>query len=395
MSSISEIKKYDVIVCGGGIAGISAAIAAARQGMKTAIVEKQCLLGGLATSGLIYIYLPLDDGYGRQLTGGISEEMIRKCSQYGPFDLPEKWGGISGGNPGVSQARFQCCFSPAGFTLVLDKMLLEAKVDLWLDSTIYDVEMNEKQLRGIYVYNSSGRSKLYAESFVDATGGAFVLQMAGAEVFYEKNYCTPWFMEKSENARHFHFSGALHVQCAGLMNKEEFLQKNCHKGKETTNFVRKSWELIRARYDDGKFLQKKKNYPVHLPAMPQIRKIAAVKCRKMLDSCDHNTHFEDSIGLAGDWRQPGPVWETPFDALVPQNVEGVFVAGRCMGALNDAWEVYRVIPVAAMTGEVAGIAAAFCAKKHCSTHEIDYKTIQDALRKKSVLLYKTELKKSE
>lgn len=73
---------YDVVVCGAGIAGVAAAIAAARQGARTALIEKQCLLGGLATSGLIYIYLPLCDGNGRQLTFGLSEEMLNRCVEY-------------------------------------------------------------------------------------------------------------------------------------------------------------------------------------------------------------------------------------------------------------------------------------------------------------------------
>ena len=89
---------YDVVVVGAGVAGIAAALAAARRGHKTALVEKQTLIGGLATSGLIYIYLPLDDGYGHQVIKGISEEMLKRCVEYGPFDVPEKWGGVIGGN---------------------------------------------------------------------------------------------------------------------------------------------------------------------------------------------------------------------------------------------------------------------------------------------------------
>ena len=107
-------KNYDVAVCGAGIAGVAAAVAAARQGMNTVLIEKQCLLGGLATSGLIYIYLPLCDGYGNQIMKGLTEEMLRRSTEYGPFDVPEKWGGPKNGYPGIGGDRFQCCFSPAG-----------------------------------------------------------------------------------------------------------------------------------------------------------------------------------------------------------------------------------------------------------------------------------------
>ena len=66
-------KKYDVIVIGGGVAGVSAALAASRQQKNVALIEKQCFLGGLATSGLITIYLPLCDGKGHQVSFGIAE----------------------------------------------------------------------------------------------------------------------------------------------------------------------------------------------------------------------------------------------------------------------------------------------------------------------------------
>ena len=99
--SVNGKIKYDIVVCGAGVAGIASAIAAARLGKRVALIEKQCLIGGLATSGLIYIYLPLCDGRGKQLIGGIADEMIRRCTEYGPFDIPEKFGGPAGGNPGI------------------------------------------------------------------------------------------------------------------------------------------------------------------------------------------------------------------------------------------------------------------------------------------------------
>ena len=75
-----ETKVYtscDVLVCGGGFAGIAAALAAARQGKKVMLLEKQYMLGGLATAGLITIYLPLCDGLGRQVSFGLAEELLR------------------------------------------------------------------------------------------------------------------------------------------------------------------------------------------------------------------------------------------------------------------------------------------------------------------------------
>lgn len=373
-------KSYDVVVCGAGVAGIAAAVSAARKGMKTALIEKQCLLGGLATSGLIYIYLPLCDGFGNQIIHGIAEEMLRRSVEYGPFDVPERWGGPAGGNPGIAGDRYQCCFSPAGFTLTLDKMLEEAGVDLWLDSMVIGAETEDGTLRSITVANASGQVKVEGKCFIDATGGAFVVEMAGGKIFRHINYVSPWVIEMAEDNSHFHFTESLHVGGAGALT-EEFLYPDCSTGKLVTDFVRKSWELLRKGYDKFSVEQRKKNYPVHLAAMPQFRKIGRIDAICTFDGNDHEKRFKDSVGLASDWRKPAVPWDTPYGALVPKDVKGVLAAGRCIGADGEAWEVYRVIPTAAMTGEIAGIAASIAVNDDVTPEHVDYKKLKQALPK--------------
>ena len=75
--------SYDVIVVGGGIAGVGAALAARRSGCRVLLVEKSIMLGGLATLGFIAIYLPLCDGRGKKVTGGIAEELLHLSIKYG------------------------------------------------------------------------------------------------------------------------------------------------------------------------------------------------------------------------------------------------------------------------------------------------------------------------
>lgn len=89
------MKYFDVAVCGGGIAGVAAALAASRRGKKVILVEKQCILGGLATAGLIYIYLPVSDNRDVKIAGGLSAEW-RYCGyriyvpqSYGKNNHPE------------------------------------------------------------------------------------------------------------------------------------------------------------------------------------------------------------------------------------------------------------------------------------------------------------------
>ena len=375
--------RYDIIVAGAGIAGIASAVAAARQGKKVALVEKQNLIGGLATSGLIFVYLPLCDGMGHQVTFGLAEEMLKRCVNYGPFDLPEEWGGPEGGKA-VPSKRFASYFSPAGFTLELDKMLREAGVDLWLDTLVTDVKCDEKgKIASVYVSNMSGNGEISADCFIDATGCAALIRRAGGACYTDDNFVTPWWMQNAPGEKHYYFNDSIHIQTYDVRTPE-FASDDPMSGKSHTSFTRRAWQIIREQYD--KFYAEMPNgrvtnYPLHLPAMPQFRKIARIDAVTMLGDDQYGRYFEDSIGLYGDWRKRGFVWETPYGTLIPKDVKGVLAAGRCMGCKDEAWEVFRVIPAAAMTGEVSGIAASMCIDRKCEPADLDVKALQKELAK--------------
>ena len=118
-----ETGYYDVVVCGGGIAGISAAVAAARHGAKVLLLEREYALGGLATLGLVTIYLPLCDGTGRQVCFGLAEELLRLSISNGIEDLycPE-WL-ESGSEEERKKTRFQVRYNPYVFAIEAEKLL--------------------------------------------------------------------------------------------------------------------------------------------------------------------------------------------------------------------------------------------------------------------------------
>ena len=113
-NQVSVAGAYDVIVVGGGIAGVSAALAARRSGCSVLLIEKSVVLGGLATLGFIAIYLPLCDGRGRKVSAGISEELLRLSIKYGYNDLPSEW---SRWKRRRLVPALQHCFFPAGIHL--------------------------------------------------------------------------------------------------------------------------------------------------------------------------------------------------------------------------------------------------------------------------------------
>ena len=137
--------SFDVLIAGAGVAGVAAALECARSGMKTALVEKTILPGGLATSGLIYAYLPLCDGNGRQVTFGIAEELLHLSLRYGPGDVPPNWRR----ERNAPEARRYCVvFSPASFVLALDEALAEAGVEVTFDTLVTGAVVRQPRCRG-------------------------------------------------------------------------------------------------------------------------------------------------------------------------------------------------------------------------------------------------------
>ena len=89
--SIPVKKAYDVIVCGGGVAGVAAAVSAANNGLSTLLLEKSNILGGLGTLGLINLFVPMCNGRGKQIIFGLAEKWLRMSATLGWDTIPEEW----------------------------------------------------------------------------------------------------------------------------------------------------------------------------------------------------------------------------------------------------------------------------------------------------------------
>lgn len=388
-------KKYDIVVAGAGIAGCAAALAAARRGHRTALIERQTLIGGLATSGMILHYLPLCDGCGHQVTFGLAEELLKRSLQFSPFDLPVCWGG-SGQKTTSRPDRYEALFSPAGFVLALDEVLLEAGVDLWLDTQIGQVFTDsENTVQAVEAVNVSGQTTISAQCFVDATGSASIVHGAGGRVEKEENILSVWFMQNCplpEENKRYNLCGNLHIKSLNA-TWEKVSDNGATSGKNTTAYTRQCWAEIRKYYQESYSAASDRftHFPVSLPAMADFRKIAAAAGKEKITGDDELKRRESSVAIAADWRKPGPVWETPFGALVPEKIRGVFTAGRCIDATGDGWEIFRVIPACAATGEAAGIAASLTLEKNCNTHDLAYQDVQQQLRQLNIPLHIDEV----
>lgn len=386
-------KEYEIVVAGGGIAGVAAAVEAARRGFRTALVEKTVFLGGLATAGLINFYQALCDGNGHQVTFGLAEELLHRSILYGPGEVPSGW---RSENNAPEERRYTTLFSPASLVMALDEILQQAGVEVWFDTLICDVEQSESLLTGIVVENESGRGVIRAGEFIDASGSALLFRRCGAVCYDTDNFPSLWEFEFRQG-RLERFVGVVSGggEISPLLTESELTEVGLSReilaqerrgisGRLVSEMVQTTRRYLRKRYQKAYAAgtsDRHTHYPVLLPTMPQLRKIYAIHGRHTLDDSDVLHHFSDSVGLVADWRKPGIVREVPYSSLcAAAGPDNLLAAGRCIAAVEGAWEVTRVIQAAAMTGQVAGAAAALSRTNACHVCELDPVLLQEELR---------------
>ncbi len=370
---ITERESYDVIVIGGGIAGVSAAVAAARKGVSVLLVEKNVNLGGLATSGLISWYEPLCDGKGNQLIYGIAEELIKLSIKYSFDSLSEKWNGSVKFDERKNQ-RYSTFYSPTVFTLALDEFVEENGVRLRLDTLGVAPLMEGNFCKGIICESVGGKEFFGAKVVIDASGTAVVMERAGVPTVEGENfmsYVAQGFdvddaerLAENKNICAFRRWIGVGSDMEGNGHPEEMKRLKGTTADAVTEFV---------MYGKRKLLQRLKTKDrnsfdiMTLPDMPQYRTIRRIVGKTDFCAID-GQKFEDSIGNCGDFRDKGigNHYQIPFGALYNTEFPNLIAAGRIISApQGDGWEVARVIPTCALTGEAAGNAAAFCVKNNC------------------------------
>lgn len=160
---VPVVGAYDVVVCGGGPAGLIAAVAAARGGARTALIERYGFLGGMATAGLV-APISVFNYNGRRIIDGIPWEFVERLAEIGGAEEEKPLGNIT--------------FSPEKYKLVAQRMLLEAGVTLYFHSYLTGCRKTEGRITHIVVENKNGAEALAARYFIDATGDADLAHLA-------------------------------------------------------------------------------------------------------------------------------------------------------------------------------------------------------------------------
>ncbi len=382
MKSYTIFKECDVLVAGGGIAGISSALAAARNGAKVVLVEKQCALGGLATLGMITIYLPLCDGCGNQIIYGIGEELLRLSIKHGyEKNYPKAW--LEGGTTEDKiKTRFLVQYNPYLFAILSEQLLISEGVEIIYDSVITDVHKNNDKIEMVMLNNKEGHLAISLKAVVDATGDANICYYADetTEVFKQNKFAA-WYYSGSKN-------GITLQKLATPLYEELRETDRVYDGTKTDDInamiIDGHTAILKEILNNRKKTGDENIFPTSIPFVPEFRMTRRLSGLYELSESEERKAFSDSIGMTGDWRKRGPVFNIPFRCLYGSRIKNLITAGRCISVTTDMWDITRAIPTCAVTGEAAGTAASLINDECNRFSHIDVRKLQAILASKGV-----------
>ena len=389
----------DVLVCGGGFGGVSAALAAARLGKKVILLEKQYMLGGLGTAGLITIFLPLCDGLGHQVSFGLAEELLRLSVSVTAESKPEGLRGygnwVVGNDPAKrtkADPRFEVGYNAQLCAILMEQALQKAGVELRYGTYAVGVHQEGDRIAAVLTESKSGRRAIAVRSVVDATGDADLAFAAGVpcEPFSKGNALAAWYYEAVEDGYGLKMMGFSDVPDENRETSANVaLGGRRYDGldeKDITAFVETAHASvlndIRKRRAAGEEV-----VPATIPTIPQLRMTRRIVGRTVLDDKSDHAFVTDSVGMVSDWRKRGPVFEVPFSSLYAASCPNLIAAGRCTSVTEAMWDVMRVIPCCCVTGQAAGTAAAMTD----DFAALDVASLQKQLQADKVVLHVRDL----
>ena len=385
--------EYDVIVAGGGVAGVAAALSARRRGKSVLLIKKSLTLGGLATLGLINFFVPMCNGRGVRIISGLCDELLRDSIRYGYDTIPAEW---RAGEPGPgAQARYVTAYSAPIFSLVLTDKLDGEGIDILLDTVIARPLMKGSLCEGLVVENKTGRGLYRGRMIVDATGDLDIFYRAGAPTVQGKNYFTYWAkgidLDHIRAAEKSGVAADAIYQVAGgeadLYGGGQRADQRLYGGttaEDVTEYVIKNQKIL---LDKLKIQNRLSRDVVQLPGMPQFRTTRHLAGDYSLREADVYRHFDDSIGAVNDFDHRDSLYEIPFRCLVRTGYDNLITAGRSISAEGWAWDVTRVIPPAIITGQAAGLACALALNARCAVGNAPIGEMQAALGESGVMVH--------
>ncbi len=425
--------EYDVIVVGGGPAGIAAGFAAARSGLKTLIVEQFNSLGGIAGAGGHGALAKLEvSGGTTRIVGGLIWEIVQRLDAEGKADV----------QPGVA-----VFFEVEGLKRVLEDMAGECGCSLLYYTQFADVALEGESIAGIVVQNKSGRGAYKAKIYIDASGDGDLAARSGAPFEYgdSEGVCQPMTLmftiggvEWDRVCEFRNLQGGRHDKLKAVWKQAQdngdmrpfqteimgwwhtktrpdqvginFTHINFVSAIKAEDLTAATIEGRKQAYETisvyRKYIPGMENcYMVSTPAMVGTRESRRIVGHYMLTKEDIKSActFPDSIGygsafidihgkhgpgLAGEtwYPPPGFKYQLPYRILLPKKVNNLLVAGRCVSVTHEALGSVRFIVQCAVTGEAAGVAAVLAVRHSIHPSEVDTAELQSELTARSCIV---------
>lgn len=386
-------KHYNVIVAGGGTAGCAAAVQAAKCGLSVLLLEKKCLLGGLATGGLVNFMEPLCDGRGNTVIHGFAEKWTKALLDISYDSLPEIW---RDGNPEHKTGRrYATRFSANTFALLLTDELQANGVDFLFDCSVTDAVMDGNVCRGVVIYGKAGFEYYECDMLIDTTGDCDALRRAGVPTVSGQNYFIYYghavTLENCKKAVEANDIGqALSWFYGGTVNlfghnqPEDIPRWSGLSPEDVTDYIKRNHAIM---FQKIKNTEKAAGDVVVLPDMPQFRTTCHIAGDYTFTEQDAYRHFDDSVCLMNDFERKEYLYELPLRCLTNRNYPNIITAGRSVSSAGYGWDITRVIPIAIITGQAAAVVCANALRDKKPVWNCDIKAVQNELEANQVAVH--------
>jgi ribulose 1,5-bisphosphate synthetase/thiazole synthase len=427
--------EYEVAVLGGGPSGIAAAVASARAGRRTLLIERYGFLGGMGTAAGVTNFCGLHAnvfGEMRRVVQGVASELLARIDHLGGLNAPHLILGKI-----LAQA-----YDTAAYKIAADDLLEHHKVDILFHALGAGVVMqDERRINALMVETKAGRQAVRAEVFIDCSGDGDLAAWAGARfevgdnagnmlypsMMFRLNGVDPekageaWrtipaLMEAAEAAGTHRFprkAAIVRPQRSQIEWRVNFTQVSREDGTainglEPDQLTRGEIDGRRQAVDAFNFLRTvpgfEKSYIVDLPPQLGIRETRRVIGGVMLSGEDvlGCASFEDSIGVNGwpmEQHVAGDVIfkfppipqsrgfnELPYRMLTPEGIDNLLVAGRCASMTHDGQSAARVSGACFAMGEAAGAAAALALSGNTIPRDIAVDRLQTQLKQQGAFI---------